>query len=62
MLDENQSDPNAAESEVVNWIGMEGGALATIVLLRTPAFSSADGQPSNPVHKQIVPIAQAGRA
>ena len=62
MLNENQSNNNAAESEVANWIVMEGGALATVVLLRTPAFSSADRHPSNRVHKQIMPLAQTVHA
>lgn len=62
MLNENQSDNNVAESEVVSRMGIEGDALTAIVLRRTLAFSSADGQPSNPVHRKIIPLAKAGRA
>lgn len=32
MLDGNQSDNSVAESEVVSQMGIEGGALASIVL------------------------------
>ena len=58
MLDGNQSDNSVAECEVVSQMGIEGSSRASIVLLRTPAFSSAYRQSSNPGYKKIVPLVQ----
>ena len=62
MLDVNRSDSKIIESEFLSRMGMEGGALASFVLKRTPAFWSADGQPETPFYKKIMPLAQTGRA